>query len=48
MPQCMGGIESAVHISKVSHIIEGSSPALAQLPSAIPSEVDKKSSEINC
>lgn len=42
MPQCMGGIESAVHISKVSHIIEGSSPALAQLPSAIPSEVDKK------
>ena len=42
MPQCMGGIETAVHISKVSHIIEGSNPVLAQLPSAIPSDVDRK------
>lgn len=42
MPECLGGTEVAIHISRVTHIVESTQPSLAQLPSAPPSEVDKK------
>lgn len=46
MPRCLGGYESDIHISQVDYIVEGSNPPPAQLPSAPPSEVDKKVAEL--
>lgn len=42
MPRCLGGNEEAVHISRVTHIVEGDNPPLAQLPSAPPGEIDDR------
>ncbi|ADI01662.1 butyryl-CoA:acetate CoA-transferase [Syntrophothermus lipocalidus] len=46
MPRCLGGYESEIHISKVDYIVEGPNPPLAQLPSAPPTEVDKRVAEL--
>jgi acyl-CoA hydrolase len=42
MPECLGGSEVAIHISRVTHIVESTQPGLAQLPSAPPSDVGQK------
>lgn len=46
MPRCLGGIEHAVHISQISGVVEGDSPAMWTLggggePSAVDSAVAK-------
>lgn len=46
MPRCLGGFGDSVHISQVTHIVEGDNPAIAQLPSAAASEVDEKVAEL--
>ncbi|MEZ4601104.1 MAG: butyryl-CoA:acetate CoA-transferase [Syntrophotaleaceae bacterium] len=40
MPRCLGGREEAIHISQVTHVVEGDDPVLAELPSAPLSEID--------
>lgn len=42
MPKVHGGFEHTVHISKVDYIVEGGHCGLPVLPSAAPSEIDKK------
>ena len=42
MPKVHGGFEHTVHISKVDFIVEGGHSGLPVLPSAAPSEIDKK------
>ncbi|HVI40252.1 MAG TPA: acetyl-CoA hydrolase/transferase C-terminal domain-containing protein [Anaerovoracaceae bacterium] len=42
MPKVHGGYEHAVHISKVDYIVEGGHLGLPVLPSAAPTEIDKK------
>ena len=46
MPRCLGGYEEAVHISEVDYIVEGENSPLTQLPSAPPSDVDKKVAQL--
>ncbi len=46
MPRVLGGYEEAIHISQVDYIVEGPNPPCASLPSAPPSEVDKKVAEL--
>lgn len=41
MPRCLGGFDEGVHISKVDAIVEGENPAMWQLGSGKPSEVDE-------
>ena len=41
MPRCLGGMETGVHISEVSMIVDGGSPALDVMGAAAPSEVDE-------
>ena len=43
MPRCLGGMESCVHISQVTGIVEGDNPPIGQMAAAGPaSEVDLK------
>lgn len=42
MPKVHGGYEHTVHISKVDYIVEGGHSGLPVLPSAAPSDIDKK------
>ncbi|HWQ78303.1 MAG TPA: acetyl-CoA hydrolase/transferase C-terminal domain-containing protein [Anaerovoracaceae bacterium] len=42
MPKVHGGYEHTVHISKVDYIVEGGRQGLPILPTAAPSEIDKK------
>jgi butyryl-CoA:acetate CoA-transferase len=42
MPRCLGGYEDSIHITDVDYIVEGPNPALPQLGSAQPTEVDRK------
>ncbi|MDR2771368.1 MAG: butyryl-CoA:acetate CoA-transferase [Clostridiales Family XIII bacterium] len=42
MPKVHGGYDHAVHISHVDYIVEGGKRGLPVLPSAVPSEIDKK------
>jgi butyryl-CoA:acetate CoA-transferase len=42
MPKVHGGYDHAVHISRVNYIVEGGKRGLPILPSAAPSEIDKK------
>ena len=42
MPKVHGGFEHTVHVSKVDFIVEGGHSGLPVLPSAAPSEIDKK------
>lgn len=46
MPRCLGGNEEAVHISAVTHVVEGDNPSLAELPSAALSEIDNKVAQL--
>ena len=42
MPQCLGGSEEAIHISKVDYIVQGSNPTIAELGGGgVASEVDE-------
>lgn len=41
MPRCLGGMETGVHISEVSMIVDGGSPALDVMGAAAPTEVDE-------
>lgn len=40
MPRCLGGVETEIHISDVTYIVEGSNPPLPQLIPTTPTEVD--------
>jgi butyryl-CoA:acetate CoA-transferase len=42
MPKVHGGYDHTVHISRVDHIVEGGRRGMPILPSAAPSEIDKK------
>lgn len=42
MPRCLGGVENSVHISEVTHIIEGSNSPMAALPEGKFGELDLK------
>ena len=42
MPKAHGGYEHNIHISKVDYIVEGGHSGLPVLPSAAPSDIDKK------
>lgn len=47
MPRCHGGVETGVHISKVTYIVEGENPPIAELGGGGPAtEVDKKVAEL--
>ena len=46
MPKVHGGYEHTVHISKVDYIVEGGHSGLPVLPSAAPSEIDKKIADL--
>lgn len=41
MPRCLGGKEDCIHISRVDMIVEGENPAMPQLGSVPPTDVDK-------
>jgi butyryl-CoA:acetate CoA-transferase len=41
MPRCLGGVEEAIHISQVDHIVEGDNPPIAQLDAVPLTDVDK-------
>ena len=40
MPRCLGGYNTAVHVSDVYGIVEGTNPGMPQLGSAAPNDVD--------
>ncbi|MGE4544268.1 MAG: butyryl-CoA:acetate CoA-transferase [Pedobacter sp.] len=42
MPRCLGGNEEAIHISRVTHVVEGEDSPLAQLPSAPLTDIDNR------
>ena len=47
MPRCLGGTETGVHISKVTSIVEGENPAIAELGGGgAATEVDKKVAQL--
>jgi butyryl-CoA:acetate CoA-transferase len=41
VPQCLGGVQEAIHISKADRVIEANWE-LPQLPTIVPSEIDQK------
>lgn len=41
MPVCLGGTDESIHISKVSMVVEGTNPPIAELASAAATEVDE-------
>lgn len=47
MPVCWGGVENAIHISKVDMIVEGDNPAIGELGAGAPAtDVDKAVAEL--
>lgn len=47
MPRCLGGTETGVHISKVTSIVEGENPAIAELGGGgAATDVDKKVAQL--
>ncbi len=47
MPRCLGGYEADIHISQVDMIVEGSNPAIGELPAGgAPTDVDRKVAEL--
>ena len=44
IPVCPGGARESIHISRVTHIVEGDAPDLAELPASTPTEIDRKNS----
>jgi len=45
IPQCFGGNQESIHISRVDHIVEGKMIPLPEVPALEPSEVDIKIAE---
>ena len=41
MPHCLGNPENGVHISRVTYVVEGGNPPIAQLGDSNPTEVDQ-------
>lgn len=41
MPRCLGNPENGVHISRVTYVVEGGNPPIAQLGDSTPTEVDQ-------
>jgi len=41
VPRCLGGVNADIHISEVDFIVEGNNPAMPELPSGKPSEIDE-------
>lgn len=47
MPRCLGGTECGIHISKVTHIVEGENPPISELGAGGPAtDVDKKVAQL--
>lgn len=47
MPRCLGGTECGIHISKVTHIVEGENPPINELGAGGPAtDVDKKVAQL--
>ena len=47
MPYCLGGFENDIHVSKVSMIVEGDNPPIAETGASAPAtEVDKKVAQL--
>ncbi|MBU0992739.1 MAG: 4-hydroxybutyrate CoA-transferase [Proteobacteria bacterium] len=42
MPRCLGGLHESVHISDVDYIVESDNEALLDMPSAAPTETDRR------
>jgi len=42
IPICLGGERERVHISQVTHVVEGENPDLMEVPKLEPSEIDRK------
>jgi len=42
LPICLGGERERVHISQITHIVEGESPELMEMPRLEPSEIDRQ------
>jgi butyryl-CoA:acetate CoA-transferase len=42
MPRVLGGGQESIHISQVTHVVEGSNPPLPTLPESEPSAIEKK------
>jgi acyl-CoA hydrolase len=40
IPKCLGGQQESIHISRVTHIVEGNNSPLPQVPAAKPSEIE--------
>jgi butyryl-CoA:acetate CoA-transferase len=45
LPVCLGGERERIHISQVTHVVEGNNPDLIDLPIPEPSDIDKKIAE---
>ena len=41
MPVCLGGFETGIHIDQVDYVVEGANPAIPEIKSGAPSEVDQ-------
>ncbi len=42
LPVCLGGQKERIHISQVSHVIEGDNPDLIEMPGLEPSDIDRQ------
>lgn len=42
MPNCLGGFENGIHISKVDMIVEGDNPPLGEMAPSTPNKVDEE------
>lgn len=45
VPYCLGGNQESIHVSRVDYIVEGGNSPLPEIPSAVPSDVDRKIAE---
>ena len=41
MPRCLGGFNEGIHISQVTHIVEGDNPPIAEMGASKATEVDE-------
>jgi acyl-CoA hydrolase len=42
MPVCLGGERERIHISQVTHVVEGENPVLMEMPRVEPNETDRQ------
>ncbi|WP_459923378.1 acetyl-CoA hydrolase/transferase family protein [Desulfatiferula olefinivorans] len=40
IPKCLGGNQESIHISRVTHVVEGENPPLLEVPPARPTDTD--------